>query len=65
MIKATIKIVLTMMMVGLLISFAYAEPVSLSETQMDSVTAGGVYKVSAFVCPVITQDAVGMRNNFV
>jgi hypothetical protein len=62
MISATIRIALGVMILALLVSGAYAEPVSLSETQMDSVTAGGVYKVSAFVCPVITQDAVGMHN---
>jgi hypothetical protein len=62
MINTAIKITLTVMIAGLLVSGAYAGPISLSETQMDSVAAGGVYKVSAFVCPVITQDAVGMHN---
>jgi len=62
MIKATLKIFLTVMMVGLLVSVAYAEPSSLNETQMDSVTAGGVTKVLAFVCPVITSTAVGLHN---
>ena len=37
-------------------------PVALTETQMDQVTAGGVEKVSAFVCPVITSQAVGDHN---
>ena len=62
MIKATMKITLALMILGWLVSGAYAEPISLGEIQMDSVTAGGVDKVSAFVCPVITQDAVGMHN---
>jgi len=62
MINTAIKITLTVMIAGFLVSGAYAGPISLSETQMDTVTAGGVYKVSAFVCPVITQVAVGMHN---
>jgi hypothetical protein len=37
-------------------------PVALTETQMDQVTAGGVEKVSAFVCPVIPSAAVGENN---
>jgi len=38
---------------------AYASgPVSLTEAQMDRVTAGGVERVDGFVCPVITTDAV-------
>jgi hypothetical protein len=37
-------------------------PVALTESQMDQVTAGGVEKVSAFVCPVITSQAVGDHN---
>ena len=62
MINAAMKISLVVMILGLLVGSAYAGPISLNETQLDSVTAGGVYKVSAFVCPVITQDAVGMHN---
>lgn len=62
MIKATTKIALVLLVVGLLVSSAYAGPKVLSKAQMDSVAAGGVYKVSAFVCPVITQTAVGMHN---
>ena len=37
-------------------------PVALTESQMDQVTAGGVEKVSAFVCPVIPSQAVGEHN---
>jgi len=62
MINKAIKITLTVIIAGLLVSAAYAGPISLNETQLDSVTAGGVYKVSAFVCPVITQEAVGIHN---
>ena len=45
---------------GLLVTAgAYAaEPVLLSEAQMDLVTAGGVDTVNGFVCPVITTAAV-------
>jgi len=39
-----------------------AGPVALNDTQMDQVTAGGVEKVDAFVCPVITSEAVGEHN---
>lgn len=43
---------------------AYAsELVSLSEAQMDAVTAGGVETVDGFVCPVFNEDAVGIVNN--
>lgn len=42
---------------------AHAGPVSLSEAQMDSVTAGGVETVDGFVCPVFNEDAVGIANN--
>ena len=62
MIKATTKIALALLVVGLLVSSAYAGPKVLSKAQMDSIAAGGVYKVSAFVCPVITQAGVGMHN---
>lgn len=37
---------------------AHAEPVSLSEAQMDAVTAGGAPSPTGFVCPVIKTDAV-------
>ena len=62
MVKILVKISLSFMVVGLLVSGAYAGPKKLNKAQMDSVTAGGVTKVSAFVCPVITQTAVGEHN---
>ena len=37
---------------------AWADPVSLSDAQMDAVAAGGADKVDGFVCPVISTDAV-------
>lgn len=37
---------------------AHAEPFSLSEGQMDAVTAGGAPSPTGFVCPVIKTDAV-------
>jgi hypothetical protein len=37
---------------------AHAEPVLLSEAQMDAVTAGGAPSPTGFVCPVIKTDAV-------
>jgi hypothetical protein len=37
-------------------------PVLLDEAQMDQVAAGAVEKVGAFVCPVITSEAVGLHN---
>jgi hypothetical protein len=46
-------------MTGCLFAFgANADPVSLSQAQMDSVAAGGVEKVDGFVCPVITTENV-------
>ena len=62
MVTRAIQFTLAVMTVGLLASAAYAGPISLNSTQMDSVAAGGVDKVSGFVCPVITQDAVGEHN---
>ena len=62
MINAAMKISLVVMILGLLVGSAYAGPISLNESQMDAVAAGGVEKVEGFVCPVITQDAVGMHN---
>jgi hypothetical protein len=37
---------------------AHAEPVALTEAQMDSVAAGGVETTDGFVCPVITTENV-------
>lgn len=63
MIKTTRKVTLAVMIAALLASgAAYAAPVALSNAQMDGVAAGGVDKVEGFVCPVITQSAVGVHN---
>jgi hypothetical protein len=37
---------------------AHADPVTLSDAQMDSVAAAGVETVDGFVCPVITTESV-------
>jgi hypothetical protein len=58
MLEAISKLILTVFSLGLLVSGAYAAPISLSESQLDSVAAGGVDTVDGFVCPVITTDAV-------
>jgi len=59
MIKTINKMTLAVMITGLLASgAAYAAPVTLSEAQMDAVTAGGMQRVPGFVCPVIFTDAV-------
>ena len=53
------KMILTVVMGCLVASSALASgPVSLSEAQMDKVTAGGAPSPNGFVCPVITTDAV-------
>jgi hypothetical protein len=53
------KIAVLPAMAGAFLVFAAnAEPVSLSEAQMDAVTAGGAPSPTGFVCPVITTDAV-------
>ena len=62
MINTALKITLTVMIAGLLVSAAYAGPISLNETQMDSVTAGGVYKVPAFLCTVNVHGMDGLLN---
>jgi len=43
---------LAVLIVGFLVSSAQAEPISLNETQMDSITAGGDPRVDAFLCTV-------------
>ena len=58
MIKSTMKLTLAVFTTSLLASGAYATPVSLSDSQMDSVAAGGVEKVDGFVCPVISTRGV-------
>lgn len=62
MINTVIKITLTVMITGLLVSAAYAGPISLTETQMDSVAAGGVEKVEAFLCTVNVHGMDGLLN---
>lgn len=52
------KILLTFAAACMLVTAAFAEPISLTSSQMDSVAAGGVARVDGFVCPVITTDAV-------
>ena len=52
------KIALSTVASCLFASSVYATPVSLSDTQMDSVAAGGVERVDGFVCPVISTDGV-------
>lgn len=42
----------------LLVGGASANPVALSDAQLDAVAAGGVETVSGFVCPVISTSAV-------
>ena len=57
------KLILALAIGVVFASSAFASgPVALSNAQMDQVTAGGVDKVSAFVCPTITNDAVGENN---
>lgn len=58
MIKVTMKLALALFAGSVLASAAYAEPVSLSAAQMDSVAAAGVETVDGFVCPVITTNNV-------
>jgi hypothetical protein len=43
---------------GVLSATAYAAPLTLNETQLDSVAAGGVEMTAGFVCPVLTTSAV-------
>jgi hypothetical protein len=64
MMKTALKITLTVMIVGLLVSAAYAGPISLNETQMDSITAGRVEKVSAFLCTVNVHGMDGLLNAY-
>jgi len=52
MINATIKLTAAMFAGCLLTAGALAEPLALSDTQLDSVVGG------SFVCPVISTDAV-------
>jgi hypothetical protein len=56
--KTLTKLVLATAATVLLASTAYAGPVMLSDTQMDSIAAAGAPSPTGFVCPVISTDAV-------
>jgi hypothetical protein len=54
----TLKIALLASAASLLASAAYAEPLTLDDTQLDAVAAGGDTNGAGFVCPVIKTDGV-------
>lgn len=56
--KAKITMAAAMFSTCLITTGTYAAPVTLNDSQMDVVAAGGVEKVDGFVCPVISTDAV-------
>lgn len=56
--KTSMKIVLAAAATFVLAANAHAEPLMLSDTQMDAVAAGGAPSPTGFVCPVIGTDAV-------
>ncbi len=56
--KPTLKIVFAAAATFVLASNAYAQPVTLSDMQMDSVAAAGAPSPTGFICPVISTDAV-------
>lgn len=60
--NVTMKVLLALATVGLMSVGTQAAPLQLGEKQLDSVAAGGVEKVEGFVCPTITQTAVGENN---
>ena len=60
--KTMMKIFMALMVMGLMASAAQAGPTVLTKAQLGSVAAGGVMKIDAFVCPVITALAVGDHN---
>ena len=64
MIKATITLISTVMITGLLASGVYAAPITLNDAQLDGVAAGGVEKVEGFVCPVIKGKGVAKNDKF-
>ena len=64
MIKATITIISTVIIAGLLAFGVYAAPVTLNDAQLDLVAAGGVEKVDGFVCPVIRGKGVQQNDKF-
>lgn len=56
--KTSMKIVLAAAATFVVAANAHAEPLMLSDTQMDAVAAGGAPSPTGFVCPVISTDAV-------
>lgn len=50
--KTTLKLALAVAIAGLVATSAYAGPISLSDAQMDGITAG------SFVCPVVSGKGV-------
>jgi len=61
--KPTLKIVLAAAATFMLASNAYAQPVTLSDIQMDSVAAAGAPSPTGFVCPVIsTENVLNAKN---
>jgi hypothetical protein len=56
--KVMMKFGLAAAMASLAAVGAHADPVTLSDAQMDSVAAAGVETVDGFVCPVITTENV-------
>jgi hypothetical protein len=56
--KAQTKLALAAMAASFAAVTTHADPVSLTDTQMDSVAAGGVERIDGFVCPVITTENV-------
>lgn len=58
MLRATIKFAAVALSSCLFASGALAAPVTLSDTELDAVAAGGVELVDGFVCPVISTENV-------
>lgn len=56
--KFTIKLGSVVAASLLLAGNVYAAPVTLSDSQLDTIAAGGVERVDGFVCPVISTAAV-------
>ena len=55
--KAQLKLSLAAIAAGF-VATAGADPVALTDAQMDAVAAGGVTTVDGFVCPVIKTENV-------
>ena len=56
--KSTLKIAMLAAAGSLFASAALAGPVTLDESQLDAVAAGGNPEPTGFVCPVITTGAI-------